>query len=150
MEEILKAGYKTVDRLIRIAKTQLYPGNSSFITLPSDRNDVERLIKRERFHLDLENAEKPGCQDLRDSLSRSPQESHQHASRGRNARRHERRQDSSLSRRCSNYSRSRSKSGSAESAEISKLARDLPRAHKFICSRLAQNPERKYSLPIFL
>lgn len=138
IEELIKAGLGTVDRLIRMGKSRKYPDNLAFVSSIGDRNEVELFINEEIVPVgNLEADSKPLVQqDLRKVLGRSRERSRssQHC---RHARRH----------RSSHSSKSRS-SGSRSSscsrlAKISQTARKLPRAHKYVLPKLGSEKSKK-------
>lgn len=144
VEEILKAGFKSVDRLMRISDSSSFPGNLSFITLLSDRVEVELLIsKKGRKALSTDSIEgEVEESDLRQLLNRSRQQSVQQPAQGgsRSRRRERPRHPRSASKSRSSSSRSRSV---GKLAELSKVANKLPRAHKFVTPRVALKSGKK-------
>lgn len=145
VEEIQKSGFATVDRLVRIGESADFPRNLTFVTLLSDRIEVELLITTARRTSKNGKADaEAGESDLRQVLDRNRNQCASQSGRVDSHHRPHARRHNSRSSSKSDFDRSYSRSHSRSAlAELSTQARKLPRAHKFILPKASFKTAKK-------
>lgn len=133
VNEITAAGFTTVSKLMRLAKSAKYPSNLTFISLLADRNEVEIFFDESEGKPVLDDV--LSNSDLRAMLDRSGQSS-RGRSAGKTRRRRERSHSTSVRSKSSSSSRSMSHSGSHDrSAKLGTVACNIPRTHRYVQPR---------------
>lgn len=144
LTQIKDAGFRTREKLISMGEGSTFPANLNFITSDCDRNTIEIFIAG--FGKPAVSSVPVDVPDLRAALNRPQSRQSSSASKAPRVSRHRNRHHSSSSRGESSNSCSGSQSRSRSSdrlALLSRHARNLPCAHKFVLPKSNTKGHRK-------